>query len=159
MLIVFKTRNIGFYVQFNDIPAAREIINRLPLTGFVRTWGDEIYFETKVSAPDTGKTMNVNVGDVAYWPEGKGLCVFFGRTMASTSDKPVPASPVVVIGRTMASPDELREIEAGEPISVFVMSKTAEIGIAKDGFEDTRKLTQAEIDVLVKQLLQEKKHR
>jgi hypothetical protein len=159
MLSVFKAKNIGFYVKFNDSPAAREIIGHLPLMGFIRTWGDEIYFETKISAPDTGKTMNLNVGDVAYWPEGKGICVFFGKTMASTSGKPVPASPVVVIGKTMAAADELREIEAGEPISVFVMSKSAEFEMNPTGSDDTRKLSQAEIDALVKQLLEEKKRR
>jgi hypothetical protein len=156
MLIVFKAKNIGFYVKFNDSPAAVEISHRLPVEGVVSKWGDEIYFETNISAPADGQTMELQVGDVAYWPQGKCICVFFGRTEASTTDKPVPASPVVVIGHTMATPGELREISAGEIIRVFVMGKTQNYSRDSNLYEDSRKLSQQEIDILVKQLLEEK---
>jgi uncharacterized protein len=156
MLIVFKAKNIGFYVKLNDSPAARGIFNSLPLEGAVSKWGDEIYFETGVSAPADGQTLDVQVGDVAYWPQGKCLCVFFGRTAASTADNPVPASPVVVIGHTMATPGELREINVGEPIRVFVMGKAQDYSQGGNPYDDNRKLSQQEIDILVKQLLEEK---
>ncbi len=157
MLVVFKADNIGFYVKFNESPAALEIFNHLPLDGAVSKWQDEIYFETNVSAPSVGQTMDVDVGDVAYWPQGNCLCVFFGRTKASTTDKPVPASPVVVIGHTMATPGELQEIKAGESIRVFVMRKPQDYFKGVNPYEDNKKLSQPEIDILVKQLLAEKK--
>jgi uncharacterized protein len=156
MLIVFKAKNIGFYVKFNDSPVATEVSSRLPLEGEVCKWGDEIYFETDISAPADGQTMDVQVGDVAYWPQGKCICVFFGRTEASKTDKPVPASPVVIIGHTMATPGELREINSGETIRVFVMGRSQNYSGRLDSFEDNRKLSQQEIDILVKQLLEEK---
>ncbi|MDD5347957.1 MAG: cyclophilin-like fold protein [Candidatus Omnitrophica bacterium] len=157
MLIVFKTRNFGFYVRFNHSACAQDIVNQLPIHGFVQKWGDEIYFDTRTDASTEGKTMDVNVGDVAYWPEGRCLCVFYGRTEASKNDKPVPASPVVLVGRTMASPEELRHIRPGEPISAFVMTQAKSFSTAKDPYTDSRKLTQAEIDKLVRQLLEEKR--
>lgn len=156
MLLVFKAKNIGFYVKFNDSPAALEIYHSLPLDGIVSRWGDEIYFETGISASSQGQTMDVKAGDVVYWPQGKCVCVFFGRTEASTTDKPVPASPVVVIGSTMASADELRQIHAGEPIRVFVMGRKVDYAASGNPYEDNRKLSQKEIDNLVKQLLAEK---
>jgi len=156
MLVVFKADNIGFYVKFNENPAAWEIFNHLPLEGIVSRWEDEIYFETKISAPSDGQTMDVSVGDVAYWPQGNCLCVFFGRTKASTTDKPVPASPVVIIGHTMATPGELQEIKAGEPIRVFVMSKSQDYSKGGNPYDDSKKLSQPEIDILVKQTLAEK---
>ncbi|MCX5708486.1 MAG: cyclophilin-like fold protein [Candidatus Omnitrophica bacterium] len=156
MLIVFKAKNIGFYVKLNDSPAAAEISCRLPVEGAASRWGDEIYFETDISAPADGQTMDVQVGDVAYWPQGKCICVFFGRTEASKTDKPVPASPVVVIGHTLATPGELREINAGEAIRVFVMGKSQNYSQGLNPYEDSRKLSQQEIDILVKQLLEEK---
>jgi hypothetical protein len=156
MLIVFKAENIGFYVKFNDSHLAGEISRSLPLEGAAQRWGDEIYFETGITASAQGQTMDVNVGDVAYWPQGKCLCVFFGRTAASTTDKPVPASPVVIIGSTMASPDELRQVQAGELIRVFVMGKRVDYATSGNLYEDNRKLSQKEIDNLVKQLLAEK---
>ena len=62
--------------------------------------------------------MEVVPGDIAYWPQGKCLCVFFGPTPASSDEKPVPASPVVIVGKTDASADSLRAIDGGEEIKV-----------------------------------------
>jgi len=157
MVIVFKAENIGFHVQFNENPTAQDIVKNLPLEGTVKKWGDEIYFDTGIKAVSDGKTVDVNVGDVAYWPEGKSICVFFGPTQASVGDKPVPASPVVIIGKTFASSDELREIREGEEISIFIVTKRGPEDAKTPYEEDNRKLSQAEIDELVKKLLAEKR--
>ncbi len=62
--------------------------------------------------------MELGVGDIAYWPQGRCLCVFFGPTPASRGPAPVPASPVAVVGRTGAPPEVLRSIGDGERIRV-----------------------------------------
>jgi hypothetical protein len=157
MLIAFKAKNMGFYVKFNDSPVAQKVLNCLPLDGIVRRRGDELYFETNIALPSDGLTSEVKVGDVAYWPEGKSLCVFFGPTQASQAEKPVPVSPVVIIGSTMATPGELREIKADEPIRVFVMGKVRDYSQGVNPYDDNKKLSQQEIDILVKQLLEEKR--
>lgn len=156
MVIVFKAKNIGFYVQFNETPTAQDVIKNLPVQGIVSKWGDEIYFKTGIDAAGDAKTLDVNVGDVAYWPEGKCLCIFFGPTQASTAEKPVPASPVIIVGKTMASPDELREIHEGERISVFVFAKKEYAMAVESPYDDNRRLSQKEIDNLVRKLLAEK---
>lgn len=97
--------------------------------------------------------MDVKIGDVAYWPEGKCFCVFFGRTEASTTDKPMPASPVVIIGSTMANPSELREIKAGSAIQLLRDNAASGSSVQRQVNDGGRKLTQQEIDILVKQLL------
>ena len=97
----------------------------------------------------------MNIGDVAYSAQGRCLCVFFGRTPASVIDRPVSENPVVVIGRTLASPDELREIKVGEKITVSRAEETSFV-LRQEDYCDNRKLTQAEIDILVKKLLEEK---
>lgn len=151
MVIVFKAKNVGFYVQFNQSLSTLQVLKILPVTGTVKKWGDEIYFDIGVELPVAHLTTDVSAGDVAYWAEGKSLCVFFGPTPSSVSEKPVPAGPVMLIGKTLASPEELREIKEGEKISAFVFTRTEEPSVCDD-----RKLTQDEIDVLVKQLLMEK---
>ncbi len=153
MKIVCKAEELCFQVELNNSLAVQAILSWLPLEAVVSRWGDEIYFETNISAPADGKTMDVKVGDVAYWPEGKCLCVFFGRTEASTTDKPMPASPVVIIGYTMANPSELREVKAGSAIQV--LRDNGVPGNSADGlsYDDNRKMSQQEIDMLVKQLL------
>lgn len=157
MVTVFKAENIGFCVRFNDSPAAQAIIQSLPLESTVCKWGDEIYFETGIKASTQGQTKQVEIGDIAYWPEGRSLCVFFGPTLASVNAKPVPASPVVVVGKTLTSPEDLRGIKVGEKIKAFVFSKRSLFADGVNLYEDTRKLLQHEIDQLVTKVLQEKK--
>ncbi len=118
MKISFKTASAEFFGELNDTPASRELIKSLPISSRVSTWGDEIYFDTGVAAPDAGATMNPAVGEIGYWPPGRCLCVFFGPTPASDSGDPVAASPVVVVGKTSASPELLRGIADGEEITV-----------------------------------------
>ncbi len=118
MKVNFKAESLTFSVEFNDSQTAKEIFRRLPLSSTVSTWGDEIYFDIGFKASAQGASMEVEVGDVGYWPQGKCLCVFFGPTPASTSKDPVPASSVVVIGRTSTSKEELKKIKLGEKISV-----------------------------------------
>ena len=62
--------------------------------------------------------MSVRAGDIAYWPQGKCLCIFFGPTPASTTEEPVPASPVVVVGQTKASRADLKSVQLGEKIKI-----------------------------------------
>jgi len=118
MKLIFETNSCAFEVQLNNTLTAREIAQQAPLVGIVSRWGDEIYFEIGFKASAAGATMEVEVGDVAYWSQGKCLCVFFGATPASVTERPLPASPVVIIGRTNTAPLELRKIQLGEPITV-----------------------------------------
>ena len=122
MRAIFKTESLSFNVDFNNSLTASEIIKNLPIESTVSTWGDEIYFDIGFKAGAQGATMEVGVGDVAYWPQGKCLCVFFGPTSASTSPEPVPASPVVIVGKTNASKEDLKNIQLGEKISIEISS-------------------------------------
>ena len=104
--------------------------------------------------PSYNLTTDVNSGDIAFSPEDNCICVFFGRTRLSTSDRPIPEKPVLIIGKTFASPDELREIKEGEKITISKETKPA--GTKSDCPPGERKLSQKEIDDLVKRLLAEK---
>lgn len=153
MLTSFQTQNYFFIVQLNQSHTAREISQKIPLDAEILTWGDEIYFKTNINIPETKDkvTDDVNIGDVAYWPEGNCICVFFGPTPFSKTPKPVPANPVVIIGNTYANPDELRKIRESESIRVMSIENTSAAG--KILPKDERKLTQQEIDILVRELL------
>jgi hypothetical protein len=125
MKVKFKTGVFTFYVELNDTLTAREIAQNLPIKSTVSRWGDEIYFDIGFKASSLGAVMDVNVGDVAYWSQGKCLCIFFGPTLASTNAKPVPASPVVIVGKTNASPQGLRQVQLGENITVSLCDEDA----------------------------------
>ena len=119
MKVKFTTDSVEFEAQFNNSVTASEIFEHLPLASKISTWGDEIYFEIGFKASAEGATMDVAVGDIAYWSQGKCVCVFFGPTMASNSEKPMPASPVVIIGKTSAPASMLRKIQLGETVTLI----------------------------------------
>jgi len=91
-----------------DTPAAKTICSSLPLSAQMSRWGEEYYGSVGIEIRDDGTGRDlVEVGEVAYWPPGKALCIFFGRTPASTDDRPKAASPVLPIGRVIKGLDGL----------------------------------------------------
>jgi len=110
----------GIELNIKEINNAttREINKSLPLESKVMTWGDEIYFNTDIKAPAKDATLDISVGDIAYWPQGKSLCIFFGSTPASSGYKPVPASEVVIIGKVELDAEKLREVGSGTTVKV-----------------------------------------
>jgi len=99
---------------------ARAIIQALPINGTANRWGDEIYFEIPVYIKEENSQQEVEIGDLAYWIEGSCLCIFFGRTPVSVSNKPKAYSPVNVFGRlTSKGPiNILKRVKNGEKIRI-----------------------------------------
>jgi len=83
-------------------PLAQKIAEILPYQTRVNTWGKEIYFSIPVKSSLQTPQEVVERGDIAYWPEGACLCLFFGPTPISTASEIRPASLVEVVGRTSA---------------------------------------------------------
>ena len=90
----------------------------LPITASGSTWGDEIYFGTEVEAEEEDGVEVVELGDVAYWPPGQALCLFFGPTPASQGDEIRPASAVSVFGRIEGDPTVLKGVASGQQVLV-----------------------------------------
>lgn len=119
MKIIFKTQKITFEGTLNNTQTAQSIYEKLPFEARVNTWGEEIYFEIPVSLKPENSTLDVKRGDIAYWPDGSCLCVFFGRTPASLDDKPVPASEVNLVGKVTGDVSVLKKIVSGDKITVM----------------------------------------
>ncbi|MGD9533477.1 MAG: cyclophilin-like family protein [Candidatus Nitrosocosmicus sp.] len=79
------------------------IIDHLPVKVKINRWGDELYTDPTdidVKVEENART-EVNELDVAYWPEGKAICLFFGPTPISTKGKILAYSPVNTVGRIL----------------------------------------------------------
>ena len=96
-----------FLVRLNRTKTADRLFALLPLRGDGDFWGEEIYFDVKVELPEESPKEEVEAGDVAYWRPGTAICLFFGRTPASTGEAPRAASPVTVVGKLVGSPSQL----------------------------------------------------
>jgi len=98
----------------NDSPNATKIWEALPIEARGSTWGDEIYFSIPVDAtPEPDARDLVSVGELGYWPPGTAFCVFFGRTPASTDDRPRAASPVNIVGKIVGDATAFRAVSSG----------------------------------------------
>lgn len=64
--------------------------------------GGMLYGELPLDAilPKEGRTTQMEVGDIAYWPGPGAFCIFFGPTPLSGEDGgPVAPFPVIKIGK------------------------------------------------------------
>ncbi|HTX52091.1 MAG TPA: cyclophilin-like fold protein [Candidatus Baltobacteraceae bacterium] len=118
-----KIRIIAGPVQaeatLNESPTATSIWNALPIEARGNTWGDEIYFSIPVNAKQEKDARDlVAVGELGYWAPGTAFCIFFGRTPASTDDRPRAASPVNIIGTVSGDATVFRKVSSGTKVTL-----------------------------------------
>jgi len=86
--------------QLNESDTARTFFDKLPMAISMNRWGDEYYGDCGLNVQlEQGAREEMEVGELAIWPQGNALCIFFGPTPASRHDEPRAISPVNPIGR------------------------------------------------------------
>ena len=65
----------------------------LPLKVNLSTWGNELYGSIPVDIEPENPQEEFEVGDIAFWLQGSGFCILYGRTPASVGNKPRLISP------------------------------------------------------------------
>ena len=87
------------------------ILESLPIEVNINRWGDELYTEkTEIVEKEEDAKREVNLFDVAYWPEGNALCLFYGPTPISTDGKILAYSPVNIVGRISTRDTEKEDV-------------------------------------------------
>jgi len=79
---------------------AKHFLMKLPIKITMDRWGEEYYGDCGLMVnrePEARQEMEP--GELAIWPDGSALCIFFGPTPASIDEKPRAISPVNPIGR------------------------------------------------------------
>ena len=72
----------------NSPKTVLEFIEKLPFSVDLNVWGDEIYTsEFPISQPEENAKTPVQLNDVAYWPTGKAICLFFGPLQLEILEK------------------------------------------------------------------------
>ena len=107
-LIVMKTPERDFSIELNESATADAIYLALPIEEYINVWGEEIYFEIPVEMKLENGRKEMEVGEVAYWPQGKAFCLFFGPTPVSKGAKPEAYSPVTPLGKVLNDVDALK---------------------------------------------------
>jgi len=102
----------------NETDTATRLLEILPITSTANLWGDEIYFSIPLKAELENAREIVDIGDIAYWPPGKAMCIFLGMTPVSTGKEIRPASPVNVIGGIEGVKKLRGKVQQGEKVTV-----------------------------------------
>ena len=96
------------------------LLKALPFKSVVHRWGDEVYFEAPFhSAKESDARAEMEVGEVAFWPDGDAIAVFFGPTPASTDGRPRAYSPCNILGNVAGSTGGLKAVREGTPVEVL----------------------------------------
>jgi len=101
--IIIKNEKIGkirakLLIEKNP-KTCNAIWDNLPFDLNLARWGEELYGEIPVTIDRENAQVDCEVGDIGYWPDGKGFCIFFGPTPVSKDDKPKAASPVNIFAK------------------------------------------------------------
>jgi hypothetical protein len=104
--------------ELDDSQTARAILSALPIESEANRWGEEVYFSTQLKIGDENPREVVQMGDVGFWPPGRAICIFFGRTPASKGNEIRPASPVNVFGKILGDPKVFAQVRDGAKIRV-----------------------------------------
>ena len=115
--ITIKAGATQVQAELNSTRTARALLGILPLRARASTWR-EIYFDVPLHMQIEGEKEVVEMGDVAYWPDGPSLCLFFGRTPASRGNEIRAASAVTILGRIVGDPKVLKSVRSGAGVTV-----------------------------------------
>ena len=91
---------------------AQKIWDALPITVSLSTWGDELYGNIPLKIAPENSQEECEIGDIAYWLEGSGFCILYGRTPVSTSDKPRLISPGNVFARIIGNASVFKSVSS-----------------------------------------------
>ncbi len=99
-IMVMEINGKAFEVELYDNRAVKDLVKSLPQKISMSRWGDEYYGTLDKKISDSGPKQDVfAVGEVALWPSGNALCVFFGPTPVSRAGEPRMASPGIPFGK------------------------------------------------------------
>ena len=121
--INITTGKVELSAELNDSPSAKALLKKLPLEFRMSRWGDEYYGDCGLDVAEEPEARELmQVGELAVWPPGSALCIFFGPTPASTDEQPRAASKVNPVGRISSPVETLKKL--GPSIKVRVESRT-----------------------------------
>ena len=104
--------------SLNNSDTACRVLEVFPITSSMNVWGKELYFAVPVSKQlENGRDI-VGIGDIAYWPPARAVCIFLGETPLSRNGEIRPLTPVEVIGKVENPQALLEYVVSGRTISI-----------------------------------------
>ena len=111
--VLFRIEGVGEakaeLIRIKSPLTAESIWRAVPLAGKASVWMDaEVYFPAGIKRGLEKATRKVEEGDIAYWPLGDAICVFYGKIQ--------PYSDVNVVGRVLDNLKVFSKVKLGTNI-------------------------------------------
>ena len=124
MNFFIKIKNINIECFSLNTETSNKIIQNLPIKAQINTWGDEIYFDTKIKGILLEKEAKevFNLGEIAYWTEGSSIAIGFGPTPASLGSE-IRLVTKCNYWATAKNPRDLlnlKKVKDGEEIMIYL---------------------------------------
>lgn len=122
IVVEFPEIDVRVDIELDNVQAPKTvqaILEKLPIEVKINRWGDELYTDPMpVKVEEENARSLVDLMDVAYWPQGQALCLFFGPTPISKGNEIKPYSPVNVIGKIVSRENIARLIDDDAPVII-----------------------------------------
>ncbi len=106
----------GELIRYLAPRTVEAITKKLPVEGRAALWKEEIYFEIPVKMGEEKAKAKIQEGQIAYWPMGSALCIFYGKSQ--------PYSQVNIVGRITKGLELFRQVKSGTKITVEKIKET-----------------------------------
>jgi hypothetical protein len=106
----------GEFIRFKAPRTIDMIVHKLPLSGRIALYKEEIYFEIPIKMGKEKAKPTVEAGTIAFWPMGSALCVFYGNSQ--------PYSPVSILGKITKNLDLFKTAKSGMIIKVELLQNS-----------------------------------
>jgi len=119
--INLKFSNYTLNIKLRSTNTANAIKNILPFKSIVKTWGDEIYFEIPIEKNidlESDAKDVIDLGEVAYWIDGKSIAIGYGKTPISQNNEIRLAAKTNIWGDAVLDVKELGKIRDGDEIII-----------------------------------------
>ena len=119
--IKLKFSNYTLNIKLRSTNTANAIKNILPFKSIVKTWGDEIYFEIPIKKNldlESDAKDVINLGEIAYWIDGKCIAIGYGKTPISQNNEIRLAAKTNIWGDAVINIKELSKIKDGDEVII-----------------------------------------
>jgi len=119
--INLKFSNYTLNIKLRSTNTANAIKNILPFKSIVKTWGDEIYFEIPIKKNldlESDAKDVINLGEIAYWIDGKCIAIGYGKTPISQNNEIRLAAKTNIWGDAVLDVKELGKIRDGDEVII-----------------------------------------